>query len=67
MKKKIPIKKRRILQSNQGMTLYNAKSRIWLWEMGDNVPKTERLLYYKPDFIVFQAPKLKCSANIIVT
>lgn len=57
----------RILQSNQGMFLYNAKSRIWLWEMGDNVPKTERLLYYKPDFIVFQAPKLKCSANIIVT
>ena len=56
----------RILQSNQAMTLHNAKSRTWLWEMGDNVPKTERLLYYKLDFIVFQAPKLQCLANIIV-
>lgn len=53
----------RILQSSQAMTLHNAKSRTWLWEMGDNVPKTERLLYYKLDFI---APKLQCSANIIV-
>ena len=46
----------RILQLNQAMTLYNAKSRIWLWEMGDNVPKLKGCFIASRTSLSFKRP-----------